>query len=67
MAHADYQDVPEQSIDLKKGQTITVNFELVPAAHLGALALERFPPNVEVLVDGVSFGRLTKKATSVNR
>ena len=56
VVHANYQDSPEQSIDLKKGDTKTLTFDLVPTVQMGTLALERFPPDTQVTVDGKEVG-----------
>ena len=54
--HQDGFKDSEQSVDLKNGDSKTLHFELAPVERHGALALEKFPPETEVLVDGKSAG-----------
>ncbi len=56
VVHPDYQQVAEQSVDLKKGDITKLTFDLLPTLKMGTLALERFPPDAEVSVDGINVG-----------
>ncbi len=56
VTHAGYQPAAEQSVDLKKGDSKTLSFELVPAVRKGTLVLTKFPTETEVSVDGASLG-----------
>jgi hypothetical protein len=66
MAHAGYQTVDGQTVDLKQGASKSLEFQLTPSVQKGVLALNKFPPETEVSVDGSSFGT-TDSSGSLNK
>jgi eukaryotic-like serine/threonine-protein kinase len=51
-----FQDSPEQSVEIKQGDSKSLQFALLPVIRKGVLALDKFPADAEVLVDGNKVG-----------
>ncbi len=51
-----FQDAAEQTVEIKQGDSKSLQFALVPVIRKGVLALEKFPADTEVLVDGNKVG-----------
>ncbi len=51
-----YLDAPEQKVDLAKGDTHALNFDLKPSAVNAHLAIDGAMPNTEVWIDGIRLG-----------
>lgn len=63
VTHPDYQEVAEQAVEVKRKETKSLNFELLPIVRMGSLTLEKFPPETQVLMDGNNSEVPAKMAT----
>jgi serine/threonine protein kinase len=51
-----FQDSPEQTVEIKQGDSKSLQFALSPVIRRGILALDKFPADAEVLLDGNKVG-----------
>jgi hypothetical protein len=51
-----FQDSAEQTVEIKQGDSKSLQFALLPVIRKGILALDKFPADAEVLVDGTKVG-----------
>ncbi len=51
-----YQNSDEQSIDLKTGDTKTLQFEMAEVTKKGIFSFEKFPPETDITIDGNRVG-----------
>ena len=56
VAREGFQEVPEQKIDVRKGEQARLNFVLQPMARVALLAIQGGMPGTEVVVDRTSIG-----------
>jgi serine/threonine protein kinase len=56
VARDGFQEVPEQKIDVRKGEQARVKFVLQPMARLAVLAIQGGMPGTEVVLDSTSIG-----------
>jgi hypothetical protein len=58
-----YLDAAEQHVDLAKGDTRALNFDLQPAAVSGKLAIDGAIPNTEIWIDGNHAGTVNSSGS----
>jgi eukaryotic-like serine/threonine-protein kinase len=58
-----FQDSVEQTVEIKQGDSKNLQFTLLPVIRKGIMALERFPAETEVLVDGSKLGNTGSDGT----
>jgi len=58
-----YQDPAEQTVEIKQGDSKSLQFTLLPVIRKGVLALDRFPADAEVIVDGTKVGNAGSDGT----
>ncbi|MGA7412138.1 MAG: protein kinase [Bryobacteraceae bacterium] len=51
-----FQDSAEQTVEIRQGDSKSLQFELLPVIRKGLLALDKFPADAEVLIDGSKVG-----------
>ncbi len=51
-----FQDPAEQTVAVKRGDSKSLEFALLPVVRKGSLVLDKFPADAEVLVDGNKVG-----------
>jgi eukaryotic-like serine/threonine-protein kinase len=56
VARDGFQEVPEQKIDVRKGEQARLKFSLQPMARLAVLAIQGAMPGTEVVMDRTSIG-----------
>jgi eukaryotic-like serine/threonine-protein kinase len=58
-----FQDSVEQTVEIKQGDSKNLQFALLPVVRKGLLALDKFPADAEVLVDGSKVGNTGSDGT----
>ncbi len=58
-----FQDPGEQTVEIKQGDSKSLEFALLPVIRKGILMLDRFPADAEVLVDGTKVGNTASDGT----
>ena len=51
-----FQDVPEQHVQIQKGEETRLTFKLVPVVHMASLSIQDGVPGTEVFIDQASVG-----------
>ncbi|MEB2361550.1 MAG: protein kinase [Bryobacterales bacterium] len=57
LSKEDYEDVPEQTVEIRKGDSQRLAFELKPVVRTSSLSIEGATPGADVLLDGARIGR----------
>jgi len=57
LSKEDYEDAPEQTVEIGKGDSQRLAFELKPVARTSALSIEGATPGADVLLDGTRIGK----------
>ena len=63
VAKEGFQDVPEQEVEIRKGEEVRLAFKLQPAPKLASLSVRGATPGAEVLVDQISIGTVGPDGT----
>ncbi len=58
-----FQDSVEQTVEIKQGDSKNLQFALLPIVRKGILALDRFPAEADVLLDGTKVGSIGSDGT----
>lgn len=58
VAKAGFEDEPEQTVEVRKGDEVKVAFKLRAAPRLASLSIRNATPGAEVLIDQVSLGTI---------